>query len=296
LYYVEGMIFEKVLVALDFSVHSRNILERVREIPGVREVILLHVVDATHPSRRGWVHGPEVENAGILMAESREFLERSAGGTPLQVEVMVKVITGGDVPTTILETAHNHHADLVLMGRRGTNPVRELLLGSVSSSVLRHAETHVLILPTGNVTGTVPGSPRGNTGPLFSRVLVPTDFSLPAADVVSLLRNIPGIGEVVLMHVVHHADGQPEIHDLVRDAEARLAALGQDLRATGMEVKCHVRVGDPTEMILSVTGEDDPSLIAMNAHGMNLLREVFLGSTTFTVVRRTRTAVLVIRT
>jgi nucleotide-binding universal stress UspA family protein len=49
-------------------------------------------------------------------------------------------------------------------------------------------------------------------------------------------------------------------------------------------------------MILSVAGEDDPSLIAMNAKGTNLLREVFLGSTTFTVVRRATRAVLVTRT
>ena len=43
--------FEKVLVALDFSVYSQKILDRITEIPGIQEVVLLHVVDATRPSR-----------------------------------------------------------------------------------------------------------------------------------------------------------------------------------------------------------------------------------------------------
>jgi nucleotide-binding universal stress UspA family protein len=287
--------FEKVLVALDFSVYSRTILERIREIPGIRDVVLLHIVDATHPSRRGWLHGPEIENARILMAESKELLERSPGETSLHIDVMVEVITEGDVPTTIIKTANRQQANLVLLGRRGTNPIRELLLGSVSSSVLRHAETHLLILPSGDMKESR-SSPRGSAGTLFSRVLVPTDFSLPASEVMSLLRKTKGIDEVVLLHVVHHADSQSEIHDRVMDAEERLAALSQDFRSAGGNVKYHIRVGDPTEMILSVAEEDDASLIAMNAHGVNLLRGVFLGSTTFTVVRRTRTAVLVIRT
>jgi nucleotide-binding universal stress UspA family protein len=288
--------FEKVLVALDFSVHSRHILERVREIPGTREVVLLHVVDATHPSRRGWIHGPEIENARILMTESREYLGRTAGEIPLHVEVIVETITQGDVPGTILETAASLHAGLVLLGRRGMNPIQELLLGSVSSSVLRHAKTHLLILPSDTMTGSAPGSPQGPPGTLFSRVLVPTDFSLPAAKVVSLLRNIPGIKGMVLVHVVHHADTQSEIHDRVVEAESRLASVSEDLRSTGKDVKFHIRVGDPTEMILSVAEEEDVSLIAMHAHGTDRLREMFIGSTTFTVVRRARRPVLVLRT
>ena len=49
--------FEKVLVALDFSQYSQKILNRVSEIPGISEVVLLHVIDATSPSRLEWTPG-----------------------------------------------------------------------------------------------------------------------------------------------------------------------------------------------------------------------------------------------
>jgi hypothetical protein len=48
--------FRKVLVALDFSAYTQRILDCISEIPGIEEVVLLHVVDATHPSKLGWSH------------------------------------------------------------------------------------------------------------------------------------------------------------------------------------------------------------------------------------------------
>jgi nucleotide-binding universal stress UspA family protein len=49
-------------------------------------------------------------------------------------------------------------------------------------------------------------------------------------------------------------------------------------------------------MILSVADEGDVSLIAMSAFGLDWIRELVLGSTTFTVVRKTKKPVLIIRT
>jgi nucleotide-binding universal stress UspA family protein len=49
-------------------------------------------------------------------------------------------------------------------------------------------------------------------------------------------------------------------------------------------------------MILSLAEEESVSQIAMNAHGTDWLRNLVLGSTTFTVVRRTKKPVLIVRT
>ena len=57
---------------------------------------------------------------------------------------------------------------------------------------------------------------------------------------------------------------------------------------TGIDVKLHVGAGDPAELILSVADEDNVSLIAMSAFGLDWIRELVLGSTTFTVVRKTK--------
>ena len=284
--------FEKVLVALDFSVYSQKILDRITEIPGIQEVVLLHVVDATRPSRIGWTHGPHIENAKILMDEKKEALENLGLKVRINVDVIVNAITQGTIAQAILEIAETEHVSLIVVGARGINPIQELLLGSVSSTVLRYATMNVLIIRDATGQGTITAAHR----PLFSNVLVPTDFSKPSDDVISVLKTLEGMKKVVLLHVVSRAETKKEIDESVENAQARLAKLQQDLAAAGITSDLRVRVGDPTEMILSLTEEESVSLIAMNAYGTDWLRNLVLGSTTFTVVRRTKKPVLIVRT
>ena len=287
--------FKKVLVALDFSAYSQKIFDCIPGIPGIEEVVLIHVVDATHPSKLGWTHGPYIENAKILMAEKREALEHLGLKVHISVDVIVDVITQGNVSQAILDAAETHAVSLIVVGARGINPIQELLLGSISSSVLRHSTTNVLVLHfrPGADEGNAPACPPDGT--LFSKVLVPTDFSGPANDTFSFIVTIPAIREIVLLHVVNKGESHTEIEAAVTDAKTRLGEMKRECEAAKIPAKIHIRIGDPTEMILSVAEEDDISLLAISACGMGRVREMLLGSTAFTVVRRTRKPVLVIR-
>lgn len=290
-----GTVFEKVLVALDFSAYSQKIFDCISEICGIEEVVLLHVVDATSPSKLGWTTGPYLENAKLLMAEKKEALEHLGFKVRVRVDVIVNVITQGTVSQAILEAAETHHVSLIIMGARGINPIQEILLGSVSSTVLRQAKTSVLVMhfnPEREDPDAACDTPRQE---LFTRVLVPTDFSPSARDALSFIKAIPSVKEIILLHVVTKAESQPEIETAVRKAKARLAEMKKDLDGPALAIKSHIRVGDPTEMTLSVAKEDNVSLIAMSAYGTSWFREMLVGSTTFTVVRRTRRPVLVIR-
>ena len=287
--------FEKVLVALDFSAYSQKILDCITEIPGIKEVVLLHVVDATNPSKLGWKTEPYIENIRLLMAEKKEALEHLGFQVRIRVDVIVNVITQGTVSKAILEAAETNIVSLIIMGARGINPIQELLLGSVSSTVLRQTTTNVLIMhfnPEQDNADATSSIPHQN---LFAKILLPTDFSPSARDTLSFIKTIPSIKEVILLHVVNRVESQPEIEAIVQEAQARLADIEKDFIGSGIAVKHHVRVGDPTEMTLSVAKEDNVSLITMSAYGMDWFWEMLVGSTTFTVVRRTRRPVLVIR-
>jgi nucleotide-binding universal stress UspA family protein len=284
--------FEKVLVALDFSPYSQKILDRVPEIPGIQDVVLLHVVDATRPSRLGWTHGPHIENTKLLMAEKKEALENLGLKVRINVDVIVNAITQGTIAQAILEIAETEDVSLIIVGARGINPIQELLLGSVSSTVVRDAGTNVLVMRPDHVSDAGPAAHRT----LFSNVLVPTDFSRPADDVISVLKTLEGMENIELLHVVSRAETQTEIDECITNAKARLAALQKDLAGAGITANPHIRVGDPSEMILSVAEEEGVSLIALNAYGTDWLRNLVLGSTTFTVVRRTKKPVLIVRT
>lgn len=289
--------FRKVLVALDFSAYTQRILDCISEIPGIKEVVLLHVVDATHPSKLGWSHTPYIENAKLLMTEKKEFLENLGLKVHIYVDIIVNVITQGTVSSAILEAAETNKVSLIVMGARGINPIQELLLGSVSSSVIRHAHTNVLIMHFNPAQENTDVCPDPSSKKLFSKILVPTDFSPSAIDTLSFIKTIPAIQTIVLLHVVNRAESHQGIETSVSEARNRLADIKKELTGSsiGISVNLHVRVGDPTEMILSVAREDDVSLIAMSAYGTDRVREMLVGSTTFTLVRRTRKPVLVVR-
>ena len=138
--------FEKVLLPTDFSADSQKVLGYVKDIPGVREVILLHVVDATRQSVKGWTHGPAIENAKILLEENRQVLEKNGVKADVAIETIVNTILQGDIPLTILEKAGSENVSLIAMGARGKNTIQEILLGSVSASVTHHATCPVLLM------------------------------------------------------------------------------------------------------------------------------------------------------
>jgi nucleotide-binding universal stress UspA family protein len=288
--------FEKVLVALDFSPYSQKILDHIREIPGIQEVVLLHVVDATRPARLDWTHGqPRIENTQLLLEEKKKFLEQLGLRVRISVDVIVNAITKGTISHAILEIAETENVSLIVIGARGINPIQELLLGSVSSSVLRYATTNVLIMHFPPAYGDIPAVPESSVQKLFSKVLVPTDFSGSAGDAWEFVKTIPGIQEIVLLHIVDRAESQQDIEGYVREAESRLGKMKNEFTGTGVEIKLSVGVGDPTEMILMAADNDDITLIAMSAFGLDWVSEMLLGSTTFTVVRRTKKPVLIIR-
>jgi nucleotide-binding universal stress UspA family protein len=210
--------------------------------------------------------------------------------------VIVNAVTQGTIANAILEIAETEEVSLIVIGARGINPIQELLLGSVSSSVIRYATTNVLIMHFPQTSADTKASTVTSYPRLFSKVLVPTDFSRSASDAAACLRTIPGIEEIILLHVVDRAESDQDIDVYIKAAEKRLEDVKKEFIDTGVNVKLHVGAGDPTEMILSVADDENVSLITMSAFGLDWIRTLVLGSTTFTVVRKTKKPVLIIRT
>jgi nucleotide-binding universal stress UspA family protein len=80
------------------------------------------------------------------LATAEEGVQR-AGAAGLIATPLVES-RAGDVATTILEVATEIDADVIAMGTRGRSGVRAYLLGSVSRSVVEHADRAVLVIPS----------------------------------------------------------------------------------------------------------------------------------------------------
>lgn len=283
--------FGKVLFATDLSEYAQKTLECIGDIPGVKEVVLLHVVDATHPSKHGWVHGPHIEDARIHLEEHKVHLENLG----LKVKTKVDVITEGNISHSILKTADEENVSLIVMNAHGKSLIKGLLLGSVALDVMRHAKTDVLLMRYKLAESLEGEKLQKFCDKIFSKVVYPTDFSLPAEKALSLLRKLDSIEKIELVHVVTKGETEEEIEASVHEAKKKLEGVKDELGSMGFTVKEHVRVGSPAEEICSVAEDEDASLIAMSSHGKGWFKELLLGDTAFDVVKNTKRPVLVVR-
>jgi nucleotide-binding universal stress UspA family protein len=281
---------DKVLFATDFSDYSRKTLDCISGIPGIGQVLLLHVFDATHASIKGWEYDPEIRKAQKdLEAQEEELIGRG-----IRASARVEVITSGDVAGTIVQLAKQEKASLIVLGARGRGIIGSVLLGSVSRKVLQMAKTHVLIMRH-RVVESFEGTKYEQFCPrILSKVLYPTDFSKPASGVATLLRDLGKVEKVIILHVVSRGEREEEIAASVHEAEERLETISGDLRGAGIDVRAVVRRGSPTDEINRLAEEEDVSLIAMGRHGEGWMKDLVVGSTAYMVTKRTKRPVLVV--
>jgi nucleotide-binding universal stress UspA family protein len=81
-----------------------------------------------------------------MLATEREALPGAA-------EVTTQVLVAREVAAAVADYARDR-ADLVVVSTHGRTGLRRVLLGSVAESVLRAAETPVLVVPAGEPEGT----------------------------------------------------------------------------------------------------------------------------------------------
>lgn len=282
--------FEKLLLCTDFSEYATKISSCVPALPGMQEIVLLHVFDATRQHIQGWTYNPQIENAKIRLEEQKKHLE-SFG---LQVEVRLDVITSGDVPGGIVSAADEENVSLIVMGARGEGVIERTFLGSVARAVLRSTNHHSLILNDSVVESMKEGI--GTICPqILSKVIFPTDFTQPSDAALDILKGMNGIGTLVLIHVITEGQTAEEIKKLGEETQQRLNALTGDLATKGVNAISHMRFGDPVEEILRCAKEEEASLIFLSSHGTGWLHALLQGEKSIEVVIHAKRPVLVVR-
>lgn len=137
----------KILLAVDPSKHSEAAVKALSNQyrPQDNEVCVLHVLQPIAFSatpQMAPTYTPEMEQEGN---EAKVLVERVAGQLRKAGFRAEARVTKGDVRETIVNTAAEWPADLIVVGSRGIGALRRLLLGSVAEFVARHAPCSVLI-------------------------------------------------------------------------------------------------------------------------------------------------------
>jgi nucleotide-binding universal stress UspA family protein len=137
--------FEKILVPLDGSEHSIKALEVAVQIA------------LRFDGKITLIHAYSISGFAISATPVQEFIEatRKAGADILaDGEKRVKaegvhvetLLLEGHAVEQIVKTCKEGKFDLVVMGARGLSRIKEILLGSVSDGVTRHAYCPVLVV------------------------------------------------------------------------------------------------------------------------------------------------------
>ena len=81
----------------------------------------------------------------------------------------------------------------------------------------------------------------------------------------------------------------------MEETERKLKDVKKELVDAGLTVRLRVETGMPVREILRVANEEDVSVIVIGSHGRSNLEEIFLGSVSEKVIRKSKQPVFVIK-
>ena len=285
----------RILVPVDESLHSRRVIEFIshREtLLGTTPEIELVNVQYSVPETIIHLFGMEAVKQYYLEAGKKVFDE--PGPETLRRRGVTERVLYGDIGKTLAEEAEVFKADLIVMGTRGLNPVKGLLLGSVSNDLLL----------------------RDKTPPLMDKLRVGifvdgSDYGAAAADFV--LRNRELFGAKSEFTVVHASapipdpvapnpvsPHMPTLTRQEREAEQRrvfadaVKPVIEPFETAGLAVKAELVVGDADHALADYANKN-LDIVVMGSHGYGNFKAAVLGSTAMHVAALTEAPILVIR-
>jgi len=287
-----------ILAATDLSPSSLHAVDRgyaLAHMLSARYTVMSALgLDALGPLRN--LLGNQAEDvASTLVRKQRDALAAllADGTRPPGVAADLHVEPG--LVTTVLPAyADAAGVDLTVIGARGQNKLRRLLMGSTASHLLRKSRCPVLVVK------------NRCAGP-YRRILMPVDFSPAATPCIDLARTIAPHAEIILLHVfdvpfegmLHYAGVTPKVihhyrSEARRTAQEQLHALARNAGLTHAQYSVRVAYGDATRHILASAERDACDLLVMGKHGTHVTEQLLLGSVSKRVLERSSADVLIV--
>ena len=138
---------KKILVPIDFSIHSKTALKYALKIAPTynAKLQLLHVVEESiHPAFYASGINSIFEINSQLKSRSKEVIREmldSVGGKEVETDIFV---VEGRASSEIIKFAEEKSSDLIIISTHGLTGIEHLLLGSVTEKVVRMAKCPVL--------------------------------------------------------------------------------------------------------------------------------------------------------
>lgn len=291
----EGMTREplkRILVPTDFSKGAELALRRALLLP-LADDATIHVVHVLSPN-------VPVKAREKVATDARRHLEKivsrarsKARGRAL---TLTTEILSGEPFVEIIHCSRNIGAQLIVLGRHGRRPIRDMFIGTTVGRVVRKGDVPVLVV---------------NLKPLrpYRRPLIATDLEDTAPRVFALARCVLG-PTAKAVRVVHAftvpfagfitptftAREKSEYRRSFQDtAKAGLVKLLARYGDAGVRWQATIRAGDARSVILHEAVRSHADLIALGTHGRSGIAHALMGSVAEWVVSQAPCDVLVAR-
>jgi nucleotide-binding universal stress UspA family protein len=129
--------FKRVMIPVDFSDHSRRMLESCTKWFSGADGQSFHLVYVWQEPAFGYEGDPFEELRSKLAEFAKVFAPEGNYDTELTV-------LSGHPPTSICDYARKHDCDLIAIATHGRTGLDHLLIGSTAENVVRSAPCHVL--------------------------------------------------------------------------------------------------------------------------------------------------------
>lgn len=151
---------KKILIALDYNPSAQKIAETGYAFAKSMnaQVILLHITsDAAYyslPNYSPIMGFNSFNNLDIIQTDIIEVLKKAAqeyldkSKQHLGDESIQTIVKDGDFGQSILDTATEINADVIVMGTQSRHGLDKILMGSVAEKVLHKSSIPLFIIPT----------------------------------------------------------------------------------------------------------------------------------------------------
>jgi nucleotide-binding universal stress UspA family protein len=194
----------------------------------------------------------------------------------------------------IVDQGEKLGAGLIVVGSRGLGLLNRALMGSVSSSVVRHAHCSVLVVRDGEgdyLPGTILLAVDGSE-----------EASAAARTAVELAERMDSelhmvyVGEITPVYHPERHGYLDRYEELQKEAQRLLDEQAEKVRSAGRtDAKAHLRMGRPDEEIAVLGEEIGARLIVTGSRGLGGIRRALIGNVSESVVHHASCPVLVVR-
>ncbi|MDN3670219.1 universal stress protein [Echinicola jeungdonensis] len=270
-----------ILVPFDFSEEAENAFEFAKGLATNLQghLKLLHVIEI--PTSQNFstmgevgVGGAEMNNVFMIeLVEKRkkqmEEIKRSQKDVPYKFS---SKITFGNPYAGISKEVSDISADLIIMGSKGSSGIEELLIGSNTEKVVRHADCPVITI-------------KGRITPdKIKNIIFASDFSEKSSHVINSLKKLQEALQAEL-HLVKI--NTPSMFENTRDSKGKIQQIVEKYKLNHTRVEIY-NSDSEEEGIIQYAEDHNMDMIAMATHGRTGFMHLLSGSIAEDIVNHSK--------